>query len=147
MIFAALAGSATLRADGSMELPFAQVCRFAGSRTLTVTTAAGETVEGTCFTVNVDGLQIQTQKGMVTVARLQLSRVRMYETPPHRHLATLGKDIRTGLRESVRMIPTEWGLVGVVGVPATLAWGALASPFCLLGDAIGYRQAVEIRIK
>ena len=147
IIFAALAGSVTLRADAPLQMPLSQVCGFTGSRVLTVTTASGETVEGTCFAVNVDEIQVQTKKGILTIARSQLSRVRIYETPPHRHLANLGKDIRTGLEDSVKMIPTEWGLVGVVGVPATLAWGAIASPFCLLGDAIGYRRGIEIRIK
>jgi hypothetical protein len=147
IVFAALAGSPTLRADTLMQLPLNQVCNFANGKTVQVTTGSGETVEGTCFAVSVDEIQIQTKKGILTIARSQLSRVRMYDTPPHRHLVNLGKDIRSGLRGSVKMIPTEWGLVGVVGVPATLAWGAIASPFCLLGDAIGYRQAVEIRIK
>jgi hypothetical protein len=149
-LFAALAGSTALRAQDSIQLPWNQICNYANSsipHKVQLTTTAGETVEGSCFSVTVDEIQITTKTGLMTVARAQLSRVRMYQTEPRRHLAHLGKDVRAGLAGSVSMIPTEWGPVGLIGIPATLAWGAVASPFCLLGDIIGYTKTTEIKIK
>ena len=147
MIFAALAGSATLRAQDSVQLPLEQVCNYARSRTIQVKTATGETVEGVCFSVSVDEIQVKTQNGLMKVARSQLSRVSVVEMPRRQHLARLGKHVKQGIDGSAKMIPTEAGIVGIIGVPMTLAYGAVAAPFCLLGDILGYSKTIDIRLR
>jgi hypothetical protein len=146
MIFAALAGSAALRAQDSVDVPLPRVCDYARSRTIQVKLPTGETVEGVCFSTTVDEMQVQTKNGIVKIARAQLSRVSVVEVPRRQHLARLGKHVKQGLDGSVKMIPTEMGLAGVVGVPLTLAYGAVAAPFCLLGDILGYSKNIQVRV-
>jgi hypothetical protein len=146
----ALAASTALRAQGSITLPWNQACQYMNSgdsHQIQITTVSGETVQGVCFAVTVDEIRLKTKTGILTIARSQLSRVRMYEIQPRRQLAHLAKTVGSGLKESVKIIPTDWGIIGVVGIPATLAWGGLAAPFCLFGDIIGYTKTMEIKIK
>jgi hypothetical protein len=150
IVLFALAGSTALRAQNSVQLPWNQVCNYTNSRDshkVQITTLSGETVEGVCFAVTVDEIQITTKSGLQKIARSQLTRVKMYDIAPRRQLAHLGKNVAKGLVGSAGMLPTQWGFVGLVGIPATLAWGALAAPFCLFGDIIGYTKTIEINIK
>jgi hypothetical protein len=147
MIFAALASSAALRAQDSVQLPLPRVCDYARSRSIQVTMPNGETVEGVCFSTTVDELQVQTKSGIVKVARAQLSRVTIADIQAHHQVRHLFKHVGQGVANSAKLIPTEAGLVGLIGVPTTLAWGAVAVPFCLFGDLIGYTKTVEVKIR
>lgn len=150
IVLLVLAASTALRAQAVVQLPWNQACQYmnnGSSHKVQITTLTGETTEGVCFAVTMDEIQLKTKTGILTIARSQLSRVRMYEIQPRRQLAHLAKTVGSGLKESVKMIPTDWGIIGVAGIPATLAWGGLAAPFCLLGDIIGYTKTIEINIK
>jgi hypothetical protein len=147
MIFAALAGSAALRAQDSIQLPLPRVCDYARSRIVQVKLPTGETVEGVCFSTTVDEIQVQTKNGIVKVARAQLSRVTIADIQPRHQLSHLGKQVGKGVSWSAKQVPTEWGVVGVVGIPVTLAFGAVAAPFCLLGDIFGYTKTIEVKIR
>lgn len=142
-----------LHAQEVRDVPFTQVCNFANSPrfynsgTVQIKTANGETVEGVCFSVDLNEIQLNTKNGIVKIARAQLAHVSMIEVPKGHQLRILGKHVGRGISNSAKMIPTEGGIAGVIGVPATLAYGAVAVPFCLLGDLIGYTKTVEIRIR
>jgi hypothetical protein len=150
MIFAALAGSAALRAQDSVELPLEGVCQYANGstspRTIQIKTSSGQTVEGVCFTTTVDEIQVKTPQGIVNIARAQLSRVTLVDIQAHHQLRHLFKHVGKGLDQSAKLIPTEAGLGGLIGIPAILAYGAVATPFCLLGDIIGYTKTTEVKI-
>jgi len=145
ILFAALAGSQALHAQS--EVPAERLCQFTGSSQIAITTTSGETVEGTCFLVNKDEVQVKTNQGIVSVARAQLSRVRKYELPRHHQLIHLGRFVDRGVKASARLIPTAEGPIGVIGVGGTLALAAAGLPFAAFGDLIGYTKSVEIRIK
>src|SRR5689334_9638750 len=127
-IFAALCSSAALRAQDVVQLPLERVCEYAKSRTprtVTIKTISGETVEGACFSVDVNEIQIDTGHGLVKVAKAQLSRVTMAEIPRRHQLAHLHRQVHKGVRDSAKIIPTEYGIFGVIGVPLVLAGGAV----------------------
>jgi len=151
MILAALAGLQALRAQTynyvPAQVPLERLCQYAGSSQLSVTTASGETVEGVCFVVNKDELQMQTKTGVVSLARAQLSRVRRYEIPRRHQLAHLGSQLRHGIERSASIVPTPLGLFGLIGIGGTLAYGAVGAPFAAMGDLFGYTKSVEIHIK
>ena len=147
MIFAALAGSAALHAQDSVQLPLPRVCDYANSRTIQVTMPNGETVEGVCFSTTVDELQVKTKSGIVKVARAQLSRLTIADSEKHHQVRHLFKHVGQGVAASAKLIPTEAGVAGAIGVPATLAWGAVSVPFCLFGDLIGYTKTIEVKLR
>ena len=145
IIFAALAGSQALRAQAG--IPVEQLCRYANSRTLSITKPDGESVEGTCFSVTKDEVRVQTAQGVVAIAKAQLNRVHMYELKPRHQIAGLGKWMGRGVKDGAEMIPTAFGPVGLIKVGLTLAAGAVASPFAGIGDLLGYSKSIEVRIQ
>jgi hypothetical protein len=57
----------------------------------------------------------------------------MYEPGPH-HLADLGDGMSKSFRRGFGWLFSPAAALGLVTIPATVAWGAVAAPFCLLGD-------------
>src|SRR5438270_11255450 len=109
LIFAALAAAGTLRAQDSVQLPWERVCQYANAakpKTVLITTATGEVVEGTCFAVTVDALEIQTNHGIVQVARAQLKRISVSQVKPHHQFLHLAHNIGSGVKHSAQMVPT-----------------------------------------
>jgi hypothetical protein len=49
-------------------------------------------------------------------------------------LSALGRNVQKGLRQGFEWLLSPYAPLGIVAVPATVAWGAVAAPFCLLGD-------------
>jgi hypothetical protein len=126
--------SAPLRADDTQTaVNWDQVCRVSSGRQLVVSTTSGEHLEGYCFGVTVDELKVQTPKGVVVVARSALHRLQMYR-PQKNRLVELGRDMKGALREGASDTFSSMAPLGLIMLPGTLAWGAIATPFCVIGD-------------
>lgn len=131
---AATLSSQPLHAAAAIETPWNQVCRVADGHELLVTTANGGTVEGYCVSVDVNGIGVGTKDGrVVQVARKALSRLEIRRSKGHQ-LSSLRKGMHDGLQFGFNSLLSPLAPVGMVAVPATLAWGAIATPFCVLGD-------------
>jgi hypothetical protein len=86
--------------------------------------------------VNVDEIAVTTQNHeVVRIARSALARIRVRRTSMKGHeLAALGRGMDKGLRSGFGWLFSPAAALGIVAVPSTLAWGAIAAPFCLMGD-------------
>jgi hypothetical protein len=133
--FLALAvSSLPLYAAEPIAADWNQVCRVAGRHELLVTTTAGNTLEGFCVGVSVTEISVRTKNiGIVKIARNTLSRLEMRRAKGHQ-LKTLGEGMSGSLRWGFDALLSPLGPVAVVSIPGTLAWGAVAAPFCVLGD-------------
>lgn len=129
------AGLGTGRAE-PVSIPWSKVCSVAGARELSITTQQGETMQGVCVSINVDEIAITTQDHrVVKIARSALARIQVHRTSTKGHeLAALKKGMRHGLRTGFGWLFSPAAPLGLVVVPGTLAWGAIAAPFCLIGD-------------
>jgi len=133
VLAAAIACHPALAAD-PIQVQWNQVCHAAGGREVTVTTASGEIVQGDCFAVDVNQIAVKTKdKGIVKVARKSLSRIDVYRAKDHQ-LRALANNVRKGLNFGWDSMLSPIAPVGIVAIPATLAWGAVSAPFCVLGD-------------
>jgi hypothetical protein len=99
-----------------------------------IQTSNGNVVEGSCFSVGVDEVAVRTKdQKVVRVARSVLSRITL---APDHQVKSLGRDIHHGLATGVHTLFSPLAPLGIVTIPATLAWGAVAAPFCLIGDLV-----------
>ena len=134
----------TLYASDPISVPWDQVCRVSTGHELLATTASGDTVEGFCVGIDVNEITVRTNdRKVVKIARNTLSRLEMHRGNGHQF-----RSLRAGVYGNLK-----WGfdallsprmLAGAVAIPGTLAWGAVTTPFCLLGDlkakVIGMRE-------
>ena len=129
------AGLETGRAE-PISVPWNKVCSVAGERELSITTQRGETVQGVCLKINVDEIAVTTKDHcVVKIARSALARIRVQRASTNGHaLAALGRGMLTGLRSGFGWLFSPAAPLGIVAVPGTLAWGAVAAAFCLVGD-------------
>jgi hypothetical protein len=110
------------------------LCRVAAGRQLNVTTSDGKTLSGTCGSTNGDELSL-TNKQMVTkIARATLTRIQMYDPGTGHHLADLGNGMSKSFKTGFAWLFSPAAPAGLVAIPLTVAWGAVAAPFCILGD-------------
>jgi|HubBroStandDraft_4_1064222.scaffolds.fasta_scaffold649835_1 hypothetical protein len=134
MIFsAALAWTLPAHAADDIHARWIDLCSVAGSHQLNVTTSDGQTVSGSCNSTDADGLSLSANQRIVKIARSTLTRIQMYEPGPH-HLADLGDGMSKSFRRGFGWLFSPAAALGLVTIPATVAWGAVAAPFCLLGD-------------
>jgi hypothetical protein len=135
-VAAVMAWTLPLHAAGPIEVRWTKVCEVAGGHQLTITTVNGDTVDGYCLSINVDQIAVTAEnRRVVTIARAALSRIEMSRSRnTHHQLRSLGRGMRTGLRQGTDWLLSPCAPLGLVVVPGTLAWGAIAAPFCLLGD-------------
>jgi hypothetical protein len=133
--FAALTISAMpLFAADTIETKWNQVCRVADGRELIVTTANGDTIQGYCISVDVDGVGVRTKTGQIThIARTTLARLQIHRSKGN-NLGSLGKGVHNGLKYGFDSLFSPEALLGAIAIPATLGWGAVSTPFCILGD-------------
>jgi hypothetical protein len=144
--FVTLISLLPLRAAGPIEANWHQICRVSEGRELVLTTATGDAVRGYCFSVDVDGLGVRTKGGQVTrIARTAVTRIEMESAAGHR-LRALGGVMHDGLKLGVKTLFSEFAPVGLVVLPGTVAWGIIATPFCVLGD-LGERGSGRQEIK
>ena len=134
-ILAALTfSSLSVHAADPIQTQWNQVCRVTNGRELIVTTTNGDTVQGYCISIDVDGVRVRTKDGKVArIARTALARLEMRRSKGHQ-LSSLRNDMHEGLKFGFDRLLSPLAPVGLVVVPGTLAWGAVAAPFCLLGD-------------
>ena len=133
----ALLGSfVRLNAADPLETHWNQVCRVANGRELLLTTTAGDTLEGYCLTMNVNEIAVTTRdKKIVKIARSALSRIEMHRANGHQ-FSSLMNGVRQGLRYGTESLLSPSAPLGVLVLPSVVAWGAAATPFCLLGDLV-----------
>jgi hypothetical protein len=122
-----------LRAADPVEVHWNDFCKVSQGRQLEITTDAGETVSGYCLSVNADEVQDNTGGRIVKLGRKALSHVIMERTEGHQ-LRSLGRGMRTGLKNGWKWLLSPSAIEGIVAIPAVLAWGAVSAPFCALGD-------------
>ena len=129
-------GMGAAQAAGPVEVQWNQVCVVAGHRELSITTQNGETVQGYCTRINVDEIAVTTEdQRLVKIARSALAHVRVRRANARGHqLASLVRGMRTGLKTGLQWMLTPAAPAAIVLLPGTLAWGAAAAPFCLIGD-------------
>ena len=120
-------------AGESVEVRWQDFCRIAGDRQLEIVVSSGETITGYCAAISVDEVSLTTPSGIVKLTRAALSHVRM-ERSKGGQLASLGHGMRDGLKEGAHWLLSPSAPLGMVAIPGTLAWGAIAAPFCLIGD-------------
>jgi hypothetical protein len=122
------------------------LCRVAGGRQLNVTTSDGKTVSGTCSATPGDELVLTVNQKAVNIARSTLARIEMYDPGNGHHLADLGNGMSKSFRQGFGWLFSPAAPLGLITIPATVAWGAVAAPFCLLGD-MGDNGPVKQEIK
>jgi hypothetical protein len=134
LLAAAMISSLPLHADGPLQVSWNQVCRVAERRELLVTTVNDGKIEGTCVSINVDEIAVMTKDHkVVKIARQTLSKLELQRKKGHQ-LRALGNGMHEGLRMGFGALFSPWAPAGIVAVPGTLVWGAIAAPFCLVGD-------------
>ena len=131
---AALLFSLPLLASDPVTVKWNQLCRIAGNRDMLVTTATGDKVEGVCVGITVDEISVRTSdRKVIKLARQSLSKLEIQRNKSHQ-LRALGSGMHHVLRDGVAALFSPLAPAGLVMIPATLAWGAVATPFCILGD-------------
>ena len=130
-----LAGSSfAMYAAEPIEVPWNKVCQVSQARELFITNADGSTVQGYCVSIDVNEIALRTSDNrVVKVARKALSRIEMHRSPGHQ-FSSLSSGVHKELKEGFQLMFSPWAPAGLVLVPGTLAWGAIAAPFCLIGD-------------
>jgi hypothetical protein len=142
LAFSAPAQSPTPTPDTPVEWP--NLCTNTARELLVVTTERGDTIQGYCVFVQHDELTVRTVDGkMVKIARGTLKKVLALTVPEHR-LKALGKGMKHGLRDGVKMTFSPLAPLGLAVIPGTLAWGAVATPFCILGDLFGGKPSQRV---
>ncbi len=117
-----------------IKAPWNQVCQVADGHELTLTMIDGNVVDGHCISISVNEIEIRNKDNrVVKVARSTLARLQMQRSKGHQ-LSSLGKGMRQSFQMGVALLFSPYAPAGLVVVPATVAWGAIAAPFCLLGD-------------
>ena len=97
------------------------------------------------MSVNVDEISVQTQDHRaVKIARAAMARIVM--TPQPHQLQSLGRGVRKSLKTGFRALLTPMAPAGIVLIPGTLAWAAVAAPFCATGDLFA-RKSTETEIR
>jgi hypothetical protein len=134
MLSAALACVLPLHAADEIHARWIDLCRVAGRYQLNVTTSDGNTVSGSWVSTDADELSLNTQQRVINIARSTLSRIQMYQPGNGRRLADLGDGMSKSFRRGFGWLFSPAAPLGLVAIPATVAWGAVAAPFCLLGD-------------
>jgi len=138
--------SVPLYAGDTIEVPWTQLCRQLNFHEVTITTTTGETVEGYCMMIDINQVSINVNGNPVKIARANIARLLM--TPRRNNLKSLGKGVRGGLSYGFNALLSPSAALGAIAIPGTLAWGAVSTPFCVLGDLRAkLSHNKEIRIK
>jgi len=121
-------------AADSVTVHWDDVCRTSHGHQLELETTNGNVVSGYCMSIGVDEIAITTKdQKVVKLARKSLSRIQMHRAKGSQ-LRSLGRGLHKTLADGVGLLFSPLAPAGIVLIPGTLAWGAVAAPFCLLGD-------------
>jgi len=145
-VVAMTGSSLSLHAADPIQVQWNQVCRMAAGRELFVTTTNGDTLEGYCVSIDLNEIAVTTKDHkVVRVARATLERLEMHRAKGHQ-FSSLVKGVHRGLQLGFDSLLSPTAPLGLVILPGTLAWGAVAAPFCLLGD-LRYKATGKQEIK
>ena len=133
ILSAALAWTLPLHAADDIHTHWINLCHVAGAHQLNLTTTDGKTVSGTCTSMNNDEIALTANQSVVKIARATLTRIQMYQ-PSNHHLADLGTGMAKSFSRGFSWLFSPAAPLGLITIPATVAWGAVSAPFCLLGD-------------
>jgi hypothetical protein len=138
ILSAALAWTFPLHAapinDPVIQARWGDLCHVAGGQQLSLTTSDGQTVKGTCASTSDGEIALSRNQRVVKIARSTLIRIQMYQPGSGHHLEELGKGLSKSFKTSFGWLFSPAAPLGLVAIPATVAWGAVAAPFCILGD-------------
>jgi len=134
MFWAVLAWTLPAHAADDLHARWNDLCHVAGGHQLNVTTTDGATVSGSCTSTDAEGLSLTANQRVVKIARATLTRIQMYQPGNGHHLADLGNNMSKNFSRGFGWLFSPAAPLGLVAIPATVAWGAVAAPFCLLGD-------------
>jgi len=138
-----------LHAANTQPVPWQRLCQAAQERELRVATSSGETVEGYCLSIDVNEVSLSTQpdRKVVKVARTAIAHMEAWR-PKRHNFRTLMADARSGIKHGASDLLTPAAVAGMVEISAVVAWAAVSSPFCLLGDLVELDQPTqEIRVQ
>ena len=135
-----------IHAASDIHARWSDLCHVAGNHQLNVTTADGAVVSGSCTGTDADALSLTANQRVVKIARSTLTRIQMYQPGNGHHLADLGNSMSKSFAKGFGWLFSPAAPLGLVAIPATIAWGAVAAPFCLLGD-LGDDGAITQDIK
>ncbi len=131
--FCTLAALAPLRAT-DVQARWDSLCQVAGRHQFNVTTSDGKSVSGACASTDADALSLTTNQRVVKIARSALTRIQMVQPGKAHHLANLRDGMSKSFKRGFVWLFSPAAPLGLVAIPATVAWGAISAPFCLLGD-------------
>jgi hypothetical protein len=134
MFWSVLAWALPAHAADDIHARWNDLCRVAGSHQLNVTTTDGIITKGTCASTSDSEIALTANQRVVKIARSTLTRIQMYQPGNGHHLADLGSGISKSLSKGFGWLFSPAAPLGLVAIPATVAWGAVSAPFCLLGD-------------
>jgi hypothetical protein len=109
-----------------------ELAAFLQGKSVTVTTKDGKSVSGRLFVVRPDGIFFSGPMP-TTVPRDAVVSLH-WEGPHERETHKLGKMLSQGYRHAGKLLGTPMGPFALAELPVITAWGAAATPFCLLGD-------------
>ena len=113
---------------------WSEICGVANRDKITIRKVDGQSVRGYCVSIDVDEMTVETKdRKIVRIARSAFRRVYVHQ-PVRGPLRALGSSMRNGLEYGTQALFSPRAPVGIVTIPAVLAWGAIAAPFCLLGE-------------
>jgi hypothetical protein len=147
-IFATTAWCLPAQAVPAIDVQWKDVCVVARDQPLTITTSNGSSIEGRCISVTVTEISVDTgNHHIVKLARGTFSKVFVRPGNGRHELKSLGKNLHSALAGEVDLLLSQYGIFAAVAIPPTLAWGAIAAPFCAAGDIKHhFERAQEIRV-
>lgn len=128
-----LAAWAPLRA-ADPQAQWNDLCHVAAGRQLEVTTSDGKTVSGFCVSTTAEELALNSQQRIVKIARSALTRIRVRQPSNRHHLADLGNSLDGSFQLGFVFLFSPYAPLGLAIIPATVVWGAVAAPVCLVRD-------------
>jgi len=113
---------------------WSEICGVANRDRISILKPDGQYVRGYCISVDVNEMTVETKdRKVVRIARSAFRRIYVHQ-PVQGPLRALGSSMRNGLTYGTNALFSPKAPAGIVTIPAVLAWGAIAAPFCLLGE-------------
>jgi len=134
MFWSVLAWALPAHAADDIHAHWNDLCHVAGNHQLNVTTTDGAITQGTCASTTDSEIALTANQRVVRIARSTLTRIQMYQPGNGHHLADLGDGMSKSFKRGFGWLFSPAAPLGLVTIPATVAWGAVSAPFCLLGD-------------
>ncbi len=145
-VLCTLAAWAPLHA-ADLQAHWNDLCQVAAGRQVNVTTSDGKNLTGSCLATSSDQLSLVSTDGVVKIARATLTRIQVWQPGNRHHLKDLGNNMDSSFQLGFVFLRSPAAPIGLAIIPATVAWGAVAVPFCALADIVGQDGAVIHDVK